>query len=116
MNGNANGGQGTLFTIRSITESNGFQGFTTEVNPSAPTTGDRKISDGPGVAYVLLTANSDATGELKVNVNYNSTSFSTAPVNGFQIVEAVPEPTSMCLLGIGGVAMFLVRRKVARTA
>jgi hypothetical protein len=116
LNGGATGGQGTLFTILQTPSPTVF-GTTTEVNPAAPTTGDRKLSDGPGVAYVLLTANSDATGALKVNVNYNSSSFSTAPVNGFQIVEAVPEPASMCLLGIGGVAMFLVRRrKVACTA
>jgi hypothetical protein len=111
LNGAANGGQGTLFTILQTPSPTVF-GTTTEVNPSAPTTGDRKISDGAGVAYVLLTANSDATGMLKVNVNYNSTSFSTAPVNGFQI-QAVPEPTSMMLIGIGGIGLCLFRRKQA---
>lgn len=111
LNGAANGGQGTLFTILQTPSPTVF-GTTSEVNPSAPTTGDRKISDGPGVAYVLLTANSDATGALKVNVNYNSTSFSTAPVNGFQI-QAVPEPTSLVLVGIGGIGLCLLRRKQA---
>jgi hypothetical protein len=112
LNGQPNGGQGTLFTILQTPSPTVF-GTTTEVNPSAPTTGDRKISDGPGVAYVLLTANSDATGALKVNVNYNSTSFSTAPVNGFQI-QAVPEPTSFVLVGIGGACLCLLRRKNVR--
>ena len=109
LNGQPNGGQGTLFTI--VQSPTNVQGFSTEVNPGAPTTGDRKISDGPGVAYTLLTANSDATGEMKINVNYYSTSFSTAPVNGFQIQSAVPEPTSLVLIGIGGAAMFLARRR-----
>jgi len=34
-----------------------------------------------------------------------------APINGFQIVEVVPEPSTTALLGLGGLALIFRRRK-----
>jgi hypothetical protein len=104
LNGAANGGQGTTFTILPSA-----QALTTGVNTGTPTLGDRKISDGAGVAYVLLAATSSAAGILNVDVTYNSTSFSTAPVNGFQL-QTVPEPTTLGAIA-AGVAVFIRRRR-----
>ena len=34
-----------------------------------------------------------------------------APINGFQLIETIPEPSTTALLGLGGLALILRRRK-----
>ncbi len=100
------GDQGTTFTIPQ-TGGPSLVGLTSETFSGS---GDRRISDGPGVAYTVLNPLSDATGKININVSYNSSHFSTAPVNGFQLAT-VPEPASMALLAIGGTALLARRRR-----
>ncbi len=46
-----------------------------------------------------------------VNTLAFSMAGSTAPINGFQLIETVPEPSTTALLGLGGLALILRRRK-----
>ena len=103
----AAGDQGTKFTIPQTGPS--VVGTTTETFAA---TGDRKLSDGAGVAYTLLSASSDASGNMSINIAFNSSHFSTAPVNGLQIASAaVPEPASLGLLGMSAVTLIGRRRR-----
>lgn len=65
--------------------------------------------DGAGGAgnYLLFTGLSAAT----LNITFDNGTDNRAGIAGIQIVEQVPEPTSTALLGLGGLALILRRRK-----
>lgn len=65
----------------------------------------RRISDGPGVAYVVLSGTVNASGQVQVS----QSSSNVTPFNGAQI-QIVPEPNTWAMLiGCGGVLVFCSR-------
>jgi hypothetical protein len=67
--------EGTLFTVIGNTTVTG-----------STSAGDRKISNGPGVAYVVIPVVSSAAGTLKVTTEKNG--YCYAILNGFQLAPA----------------------------
>ena len=101
----AAGDQGTTFILPG-----NIQSFTTETFAA---TGSRRLSDGAGVAYTLMSETSDASGNIQFFVTFHSTHFGTAPVNGFQIQTAVPEPATGVVLAGAGLALVARRSRRA---
>jgi hypothetical protein len=73
--------EGTIFTV---TGSSTYTGSTTGI--------DRKISDGPGVAYVVMPVVSSTSGTLKITTAKNASSYAT--LNGFQLVTVAAATTT----------------------
>lgn len=107
-------GENSLFTVNSISQQTGWDGVEG---------GDRKLAE--GIEYVKFTTVADGNGRInftwsnvvagvnaetdKVVSNTNSGS-RYAALNGMQIVEGVPEP-STALLAIPGLAGLTLRRR-----
>ena len=53
----------------------------------------------------------NGSGQLIINSTPIYGQNNVMPLNGFQLVETVPEPTTTALLGLGGLALILRRRK-----
>ena len=53
----------------------------------------------------------NASGELIINSVGITGQNKVMPLNGFQLVETVPEPSTTALLGLGGLALIFRRRK-----
>ncbi|MDG0994338.1 MAG: PEP-CTERM sorting domain-containing protein [Akkermansiaceae bacterium] len=52
-----------------------------------------------------------ADGSGNLTFDFNLGGDLDAPINGFQLIETVPEPSTTALLGLGGLALILRRRK-----
>jgi hypothetical protein len=89
--------------------------------PSA-TAVDRSVFDANGsptaelgLTWTLLPVVSDASGNLIFNVNKDNGSGIKGSINGFQLdagsTVAAPEPASIGLLAVGGLALLARRRK-----
>jgi hypothetical protein len=50
-------------------------------------------------------------GSGNITFDFNLAGDLDAPINGFQLIETVPEPSTTALLGLGGLALVLRRRK-----
>jgi hypothetical protein len=50
-------------------------------------------------------------GSGNITFDFNLGGDLDAPINGFQLIETVPEPSTTALLGLGGLALILRRRK-----
>jgi len=74
------------------------QNFTNDSDVSAKAYGD------------LLGLSTDGSGNLVITVSSDSTSRNDAAVSAL-VLTAVPEPSSAALLGLGGLALILRRRK-----
>lgn len=68
-----------------------------------------------GMTYVQFLATSDASGNLAITWGGTPAEAGVNPetdINGFQLV-VVPEPSSLAILGVAGMALFGVRRRFA---
>ena len=108
------GQDGCLFTVSTGTTVGASTLGTTGVldgslGTSTATTVDPALE---GIAFVEFTVTADATGTIGGNYMNNGTDGGIqGNFNGFQIAPAAtPEPCTMCLLALGGLAM-LRRRK-----
>jgi len=92
-------GQGGEFTLGSQTK-------TTSADPLT-------VNFDEGVNYITLSGQADGNGELEITwrnlVDGNGSVEQWSALNGFQ-VQAVPEPASLALMGLGGLMM--LRRRL----
>ncbi len=63
-----------------------------------------------GQNYLKINALTDASGNLAISYNQQAME---ANINGIQIAGSVPEPGTVVLLGIGGIALAAVRKRNA---
>lgn len=85
----------SLFTVNGVTQTSTYDGVqSTLIN---------------GVDYLVFNAVSDGTGTLVINYGISGTA--ETDFNGFQLLEVVPEPSTLALLASGAVLLLGVQRR-----
>lgn len=112
--GNLPDGANLVFTFSGLddsllyTVSGGYQHGNANFNTTWDIDGQSATTDNTGTGYITLSGlSTDGSGNLEITVTKSTQLF----VSGLTLEAAVPEPGSMALLGLGGLAMLKRRRR-----